>query len=273
MEATKAAGISRQAYYKWLNRPKTRREIQDEELLALIQRLELEHQHSVGSGKMVRLIRKEGSLSFPVGKKRVRRVMKANGIKADYRQPRRNRKQAQADYEASNLLKRRFTQSKPNHVWVTDTTELTYGSGNKVRLHVMLDLYGQAPIAYLISPTETTQSAVKLLSLAIEQRQQKPRMIHTDRGSAYVSHVYNQELSWRGILHSYSAPGTPADNTKMEHWWADFKSIWMNHQAKAMTLAELEVQVKQGINYFTTKFISIKPNDLTVAEYYEQQAI
>lgn len=43
MEATKAAGISRQAYYKWLNRPKTRREIQDEELLALIQRLELEH--------------------------------------------------------------------------------------------------------------------------------------------------------------------------------------------------------------------------------------
>lgn len=59
----------------------------------------------------------------------------------------------------------------------------------------MLDLYGQAPIAYLISPTETTQSAVKLLSLAIEQRQQKPRMIHTDRGSAYVSHVYNQELS------------------------------------------------------------------------------
>ena len=72
MEATKAAGISRQAYYKWLKRPKTRREIQDEELLALIQRLELEHQQSVGSGKMVRLIRKEGSLSFPIGKKRVR---------------------------------------------------------------------------------------------------------------------------------------------------------------------------------------------------------
>lgn len=47
----------------------------------------------------------------------------------------------------------------------------------------------------------------------------------------------------------------------------------MNHQAKAMTLAELEVQVKRGINYFTTKFISIKRNDLTVAEYYEQQAI
>ena len=98
-------------------------------------------------------------------------------------------------------------------------------------------------------------------------------MIHTDRGSAYVSHVYNQELSQHGILHSYSAPGKPADNAKMEHWWADFKSIWMNHQAKAMTLAELEVQVKQGINYFTTKFISIKRNDLTVAEYYEQQAI
>ena len=51
MEATKAAGISRQAYYKWLNRPKTRREIQDEELLALIQRLELEINIVLGVAK------------------------------------------------------------------------------------------------------------------------------------------------------------------------------------------------------------------------------
>ena len=67
--------------------------------------------------------------------------------------------------------------------------------------------------------------------------------------------------------HSYSAPGTPADNAIIEHWWADFKAIWIAHLPKAQTLLELEGQVREGITYFTEKFISAKRNDLTAAEY------
>ena len=33
----------------------------------------------------------------------------------------------------------------------------------------------------------------------------------------------------------------------MEHWWADFKSIWLEHRPKAQTLAELQEQVRAGI--------------------------
>ncbi|WP_270519436.1 hypothetical protein [Limosilactobacillus fermentum] len=36
---------------------------------------------------MVRLLNKEGRLSYRVGIKRVSRIMKINGIRADYRQP------------------------------------------------------------------------------------------------------------------------------------------------------------------------------------------
>ncbi|WP_308883860.1 hypothetical protein [Limosilactobacillus fermentum] len=38
---------------------------------------------------MVRLLNKEGRLSYRVGIKRVSRIMKINGIRADYRQPKR----------------------------------------------------------------------------------------------------------------------------------------------------------------------------------------
>ena len=107
---------------------------------------------------MVRLLNKEGRLSYRVGIKRVSRIMKINGIRADYRQPKRDRQGAKQTYQDENLLNRQFKQEKPNQVWVTDTTELTYGTANKVRPHAILDLYGQRPAAWLISPTENQRS-------------------------------------------------------------------------------------------------------------------
>ena len=157
-ETARAAGISRQAYYKWLNRRLSLREQQEREVLEGIKRIEKRHQDSVGYDKMVRLLNKEGRLSYRVGIKRVSRIMKINGIRADYRQPKKDRQGAKQTYQDENLLNRQFKQEKPNQVWVTDTTELTYGTANKVRLHAILDLYGQRPAAWLISPTENQRS-------------------------------------------------------------------------------------------------------------------
>ena len=194
--------------------------------------------------------------------------MRKHGIKADYRQPKHKRIQAQQTYEAENILKRQFDQRAANQVWVTDTTELTYGiRRNKVRLHVVLDLYGQYPVSWLITPTETAEGAIKVFEQARGSEGGLAPLIHTDRGSAYISKAFNQYLTINSTCHSYSAPGTPADNAVIEHWWADFKTIWIAHLPKAQTLIELEQQVEAGITYFTEKFISAKRNDLTAAEY------
>ena len=242
-DLTKAAGITRQAYYKWLK-----------------------HKQSVGYDKMTRLINLSQQIPYNVNKKRTIRIMKKHGIKADYRQPTHKRIQAQQTYEAENILKRQFNQTAANRVWVTDTTELTYGVRlNKVRLHVVLDLYGQYPVSWLITPTETAEGAVKVFEKARISEGALAPLIHTDRGAAYTSKAFNQYLVINNAQHSYSAPGTPADNAVIEHWWADFKAIWIAHLPKAQTLVELEQQVKEGITYFTEKFISAKRNDLTAA--------
>ncbi|MDN3537883.1 DDE-type integrase/transposase/recombinase [Limosilactobacillus fermentum] len=135
---------------------------------------------------------------------------------------------------------------------------MTYGTANKVRLHAILDLYGQRPAAWLISPTETREAAIKVFNQAAKASGTTPEMIHTDRGAAYTSTNYNEALRQEKVRHSLSAPGTPADNAVMEHWWADFKSIWLEHRPKAQTLAELQEQVRAGIMYFTNQFISAK---------------
>ena len=230
--------------------------------------LENEHKQSVGYDKMTRLINLSQQVPYKVNKKRIIRIMRNHGIKADYRQPKHKRIQAQQTYEAENILKRQFDQRAANQVRVTDTTELTYEiRRNKVRLHVVLDLYGQYPVSWLITPTETTKGAIKVFEQARVSEGGLAPLIHTNRGSAYISKAFNQYLAINGTCHSYSAPGTPADNAVIEHWWADFKAIWIAHLPKAQTLTELEQQVETGITYFTEEFISAKRNDLTAAEY------
>ena len=76
---------------------------------------------------MTRLINKCGHLPFTVNHKRVRRIMREHGIRADYRCPKRQRQQAKQAYATANVLKRQFKQNEINHVWVTDTTEVSCG--------------------------------------------------------------------------------------------------------------------------------------------------
>lgn len=248
-----------------------------------IYQIEKRHQNCAGYKKVTAILNNENrknqeipeytfSFAFRINIKRVRRIMRKHGIKADVRQKKRNRKQEQQQYQEDNLLERKFIQVAPNLVWVSDTTELTYGRNNKVRLHVVLDLYGRYVLSYHISPTETAEAAIEVFKRATKQAGTFAPMIHTDRGAAYTSKDFNNYLTSHNSRHSLSAPGTPADNAVIEHYWGDFKYIWMAHHPHPQTLTELEALVKQGVEYFNTVEISSKRNNLT-AEDFRNEAV
>jgi transposase InsO family protein len=91
-------------------------------------------------------------------------------------------------------------------------------------------------------------------------------------GAAYTSNDFNNYLTSNNSKHSLSAPGTSADNAVIEHYWGDFKYIWMAHHSHPQTLAELKALVKQGVEYFNTVEISSKRNNLT-AEDFRNEAV
>ena len=188
-----------------------------------IYQIEKRHQNCAGYKKVTAILNNENgknqeipeytfSFAFRINIKRVRRIMRKHGIKADVRQKKRSRKQEQQQYQEDNLLERKFIQIAPNLVWVSDTTELTYGRNNKVRLHVVLDLYGRYVLSYHISPTETAEAAMEVFKRATKQAGTFAPLIHTDRGAAYTSKDFNNYLTSNNSKHSLSAPGTPADN-------------------------------------------------------------
>jgi len=49
-------------------------------------------------------------------------------------------------------------------------------------------------------------------------------MLHSDQGSVYTSHLYQQKIKERGITMSMSRKGTPADNASIESFHSSLKS-------------------------------------------------
>ena len=111
-------------------------------------------------------------------------------------------------------------------MWVTDTTEVAYGEHtlHKVRVHVILDLYGRYALSYNISDTETSSAVIETFNRAFTVEPDAQPMIHTDRGSAYCSSMFNDYLASKNCIHSMSHPGHPWENSPIERWWNDFKA-------------------------------------------------
>lgn len=223
---------------------------------------------------MTTQIKFERRLNFSVGIKRVTNCMRKHGIRANIRKKRHNRIQRHTEYINDNLLNEHFDRTSKNEVWVTDTTEVVYGDQvlHKARVHVVLDLYGRYALSYNISSTETSPAVIETFNRAFAVEPKAQPMIHTDRGAAYCSMMFNNYLADKQCVHSMSHPGHPWENSPMERWWNDFKLIWMNKHSRPKTKTELIQSVEEAIKYFNTKRAYASKNGLTAEKFRNQTA-
>lgn len=158
------AGITRDAYYKWIRRKPSKHENEQAELLSSILELEEKHKWTLGYLGMTTQLAFENKLNFKVGLKRVTNCMRKHGIRANIRKKKHNRVKRHEEYINDNLLDGQFDRQRPNEVWVTDTTEVLYGVDKlkKARVHIVLDLYGRYTLSYNISVTETAILAIEV---------------------------------------------------------------------------------------------------------------
>lgn len=119
-EMCRAMEVSRGGFYRWLNRFKSRREIENEELLNEI-RVEFQKgRRTYGSPSITKELKKRGR---KVNKKRVARIMKENGLRAKTK--RKFKVTTHSDHKepiSPNLLNQDFTAEGLNMVWVSDIT-------------------------------------------------------------------------------------------------------------------------------------------------------
>ena len=81
-----------------------------------------------------------------------------------------------------------------------------------------------------------TELTLDALNMAIFQQHPAPGLLHhSDRGSQYTSHAYQQRLRDVGMVASMSRTANCLDNAPMESFWATLKRecadyVFANHQ-------------------------------------------
>ena len=153
-------------------------------------------------------------------KKRVQRVMQANGLAQKRRKPKvwtTNSNHGLAVYP--NLIKD-VAASFPNHIWVTDFTYIHLRNGF-CYLATVLDIFTRQVRGWSLKRNMETDLVVIALNRALKKG--TPQYHHSDRGSQYCSAAYIALLKEKEIKISMSEKGEPTQNGYAESFFRTLK--------------------------------------------------
>jgi transposase InsO family protein len=163
----------------------------------------------------------------PIGRERVRRLMKERGLRAIGHRPcfLPRTSDGKAHSPSPNLLMDRPLPERPNQVWTSDITYIPTAQG-WVYLAVIIDLYSRRVVGWHLADHLRAELVQGALHQALETRGRRhPGLIfHSDRGSQYSANAVRQQLALSGIAQSMSARANPYDNAWTESFMGTLKT-------------------------------------------------
>ena len=225
----KVLEISRSGFYAWLGRDESDRALEDRRLTALICGIFDESRGTYGAPRVHRALRKRG---VRCGKGRVRRLMKAEGLRPKTRRKFRVKTtDSKHDHPiAPDLLGRDFTADGPNQAWVSDITYIPTDEG-WLYLASTMDLFSRRIVGWSMSSTLHATVAIDALRVGIDQRGSAAGLIHhSDRGIQYACADFRDLLAEHGITASMSRKGNCYDNAAKESFFHTLKTELVHHE-------------------------------------------
>ncbi len=213
--------VQRSGYYAWLKRPLSERKKRDNALKVEIRACWKKHRKAYGSPRVFRHLRKEG---VRIGRKRVERIMREEGICGRAARPRKvATTDSRHDYQRyENVLNRQFDVAEINDVWAADITYIPTTT-HMLYLAVIIDLYSRRVVGWSIQDHMQTSLVQGALLMALSSRS-APRLHHSDQGTQYASDAYQACLRRHGIQCSMSRVGNCWDNAVVESFFGSLKS-------------------------------------------------
>ena len=99
---------------------------------------------------------------------------------------------------------------------------------------MLLDLFSRKVVGWALSERIDRHLVVKALDQAIASREPSPRLlVHSDRGSQYASHDYQNRLADRGLVCSMSRKAECWDNAVAESFFGTLKQELTYHDTYA----------------------------------------
>ena len=181
-----------------------------------------------------------------------------------------------------DLVNRRWNQSAPNRVWLTDFTYVRSNEGT-VFVSFLQDACSRLILGFTVTTSMTSQLVVRALDQAINARKRADKdftaagvIVHSDAGSQFRSLAYTQKLWAYGIKGSIGRVGTAYDNALMESTIGLYKAEVINASRRSWTSRqEIETATTAWVAWFNrhrlhSKLGYLSPMDFEV-QYHQRQ--
>ncbi|WP_051451498.1 IS3 family transposase [Actinospica robiniae] len=210
-------------YFAWVRaeHKRTVRSLEDRELLQLITEIHTAHP-AYGAERITRELKNQGT---QVGRRRVARLMRENGIAGITRRQRRNLTKPDKGAAAiPDLLQRNFTAPMPGLKLTGDISCFRTSEG-WVYLATVIDLCSKELIGWAIATHMRASLVADAMTMAHDRGLTAGNAImHTDRGGQYFAKTYQRLLHRLEIRQSTSRTGSCLDGAAAESFFATIKS-------------------------------------------------
>lgn len=221
-------GVSRSGFYAWAERPMCLRRRRDLELTGKIFAIHRRSRETYGAPSIHAELADDHGIH--VGRKRVARLMRQNGLRGATL--RKYVVTTQSDPEAAkpiDLVERRFFADAPDQLWVADMTYIPTWSG-WLYLAMVLDVYSRKVVGWAMDTNMRTELILDALQMAVTQRQPIGVIHHSDRGSQYTSYAFGKRCREAGIMPSMGSVGDAYDNAMAESFFATLEREVLNRR-------------------------------------------
>ncbi len=217
-------GFSKQAFYAWRRQPVTCRDWDDAHLINAA--TDIHHDDpEFGYRFITDELAGHGVLA---SRNRVNRLCTQQRLWSVHSRKRGlNRKPGPPVHD--DLVRREFTASAPNLLWLTDITEHPTAEG-KLYLCAVKDACSKRIVGYSMDARMTSDLAVTALRNAVALRGPVQAVVHSDRGSQFRSHAYVRTLREALLRGSMGRVGTCADNAAMESFFSLLQKNVLNRR-------------------------------------------
>ena len=252
-----------------LRRPLAPRRIADEVLKARIREIFDDNYQVYGCRKIRAVLARE---DVHVDKDRVARLMRELGIRGASRARKRFTTRPDPSHtRAPDRVKRDFTATGPNQLWVSD---FTYCSTWAAMAYVafVIDVYSRMIVGWHIESHMRTDLVMHALEQAIWRRDTRLAglVAHSDAGSQYTSIRYTDRLCEIGALPSIGTVGDSYDNAMAESTIGLYKSELVWPKGPWRTIEQLELATLVYIEWFNHRRLHGELGLNTPAEIEEQ---
>lgn len=236
-------GVSRSGYRAFTKHRPSASQQRKANVKQNIQKIYDQSRQNYGAPKIAVELRKSGET---ISERTVGKYMREMGIRAQWTRPWiATTKDSDFSKELHNILNEQFNPERPNAVWCTDITYIWTADGF-VYLTSIMDLYSRKIIAWTLSDTMEVSCVIETVKKAKARRNTDlPLILHSDRGSQYVSKAYRDATEKFQL--SYSHKGYPYDNACIESFHSMIKREWLNrfriqdyHQAYRLVFEYVE---------------------------------